>query len=735
MRLSLWMLALACGCGTAYAGDALLRHAQTQRQADRQVDDDTRPGLRAVRIAASGAARTAAAAPLAVRTAGGPGRAAPRASEQAAYRAADAAADRATRRDAGREAQRRSAAPATPPSLRTGGPLAARRMSADAGPDTRIVLPDTRATLTGAAVGNSVAWSQVSGPGTVVFQAADRAQTGVAASTPGTYVLRLSARDHTGRVVATDDVAFTVAPNPVALGSASTPLDHIRTTPRPALRSGHGLLPLGTSSCAIAPEIRLELMRHWGYAGSFGGSTPNDDPVLQEVKARPGVYPALYGVASLYPIFDNDRGQRPDLPRLPAEVYMRDAAGTLFRNGNGNGIVSPLASDASMRLVGEFIGGDLARVEAAIGQPIRLMTNEGEYGLWITGDNDPEQFWGRDPRVLSAYRASGMDNWFDFISFHKARHERQIKEGAFSRLSRGRPRYVAYQEGFAGERGRWAGWSWFIFRWEHFLDANGRPTVSDYSSPELYYNFHNSGWSGLQWQQGIPWDGITQILRAAGGVQALGQRNLYPFVSQGWDGGDSGGISDDESFVGAMKVLYAAGAIGAVSGYFTCSGPQFEAMRTNGAIGAARPTQVRGLINLARVHALFTHLDHYLLRGALLPGNGTHPYRSFDLATPTMEFDAVGETTQTPYQGGTAPMRTARVVARRIPGEDRWLVVAWANTGVDRDIRTTIDPQLGQLTLRARRAGSVYEIVRSGGATQVRLIDTDAMNPTAGLFP
>lgn len=614
------------------------------------------------------------------------------------------------------------------------GPNPAQRVVSNAGPDKRLALPDARVTLDGEVAGNSAQWTQLSGPGTAIFQSQAQARTSVYADRPGVYVFRLSARDSSGRTVANDDVTLTVEANPVVIGSQSTPLDHIRDRPRPALRSGHRLLPLSTSSCAISPEIRLELMRHWGYAASFSASTTNTDPLLLEVKSRPGTYPTLYGSASLYPIFDNDRGQRPELPRLPAEVYLRDAAGNLFRNGNGNGIVSPLASDASMRLVGEFIGTDVARVEAAVGQPIRLMTNEGEYGLWITGDNDAEQYWGRDPRVLSAYRASGMNSWFDFISFHKARHERQIKEGAFSALARGRPLYVAYQEGFGGERGRWAGWPWFMFRWEYFLDANGKPTVSDYSSPELYYNFHNSGWSGLQWQQGIPWDGITQILRAAGGVKSLGQRNLYPFVSQGWDGGDSGGISDDASFVGAMKMMYAAGAIGAVSGYFTCSGPQFEAMRTNGAIGAARPTQVRGLINLAQVHALFTHLDDYLLRGELLPGDGLHPYRSFDTATPTMEFDAVGESVQTAYQFGTAPMRTARVVARKLPAVDRWLVVAWANTGNDRDIRVTIDPRLGQLTLRARRAGSVYEISRSGGVNTIRLVDADAMNPTRGLF-
>lgn len=216
---------------------------------------------------------------------------------------------------------------------------------------------------------------------------------------------------------------------------------------------------------------------------------------------------------------------------------------------------------------------------------------------------------------------------------------------------------------------------------------------------------------------------------------SLGQRNIYPWVSQGWDGGDSGGVSDDDLFVGMMKAYYTAGAIGAVSGYFTCSGAPFEAMRTNGVVGAATPTQIRNLFLLGEVHALFSHLEPFLREGDLLPGTDKHPYQSFAQVTPAMEFTPVGEVRQTYGAFSIEPIRTARVIARKMKSEDKWLVTAWANTGNDRDIRLTIDPKLGELTLRARKAGSVYVLSLADNKTVIQLVDRDGMNPTAELFP
>jgi len=86
----------------------------------------------------------------------------------------------------------------------------------DAGTDASVSLPDT-ASLTGSASDDGLpnnslttSWSQVSGPGTVVFGDANAVATSATFSVDGTYVLRLTAND--GDLSSTDDVTITVAP-------------------------------------------------------------------------------------------------------------------------------------------------------------------------------------------------------------------------------------------------------------------------------------------------------------------------------------------------------------------------------------------------------------------------------------------------------------------------------------------------------------------------------------------
>ena len=179
----------------------------------------------------------------------------------------------------------------------------------NAGPDIAITLPDTRARLAGSASGDKLVWEQVSGPTAVTFQSADRAVTQVAARTPGTYVLRLSRESSASGGAASDTMTLTVNPNPVTIGATSTPLDHLRSEIRPVFKTGHTLLPLTYSSCAVSGNVQVEMMQNWGYAGQFTeGVNLTNSPVLQEIRNRPGTYPVAYSQASLWPIFNNYRG-------------------------------------------------------------------------------------------------------------------------------------------------------------------------------------------------------------------------------------------------------------------------------------------------------------------------------------------------------------------------------------------------------------------------------------------
>lgn len=613
--------------------------------------------------------------------------------------------------------------------------------AANAGPDLTVKLPDTRVTLLGSVRGGTAQWTQLSGPAKVVFLATNNPSTPVMADKPGTYKLRLAVNNANGKVLTSDTVVVRVAANPTVIGSASTPLDHVLSFNRPAMRAGNTMVPLSMSSCAVSSSVTRELVRNWGFGAQFNeGTNYGEDLVFAEVKNNPGKYPLVFSQASFYGIYNNYDGHNAGYPVLPADTYLHDANGQIILEG-GNPIVSPIAPDAAFRQIGAYMGKAMRQVEERTGQKTDLVINNGESGLWLTIDRWPWDKWGRDPKVTQALRAAGLDptregDWWKFLARNKARQERIIKETAYASLQLGQPRtYSWYGEGFGTERGRWAGWPWYNFLWEEYIDGNGRPQVSDYASPEMYYSFHNSGWSGLHGQQGIPYDGLTLLLRNAGGIRTLGQSLILPWVSQGWDGGDSGGISDDDMFIGAMKAIYTSGAAGAVVGYFTCDGAPFQAMRTNGVVGAQVPTQVRGLINTAKVHALFTYLEPFLRNGDLLPGDGNHAFHSWDITTPAMEFDVAGETKVNDPWNPDSKYHTARVLARKMRGADRWLVTAWANTGLDRDVRVTIDPRLGQLVLRARKAGSVYIVELVNGRVQQRLVDTDAMNPTRTLFP
>ncbi|MBW4673022.1 MAG: hypothetical protein KME52_02950 [Desmonostoc geniculatum HA4340-LM1] len=512
------------------------------------------------------------------------------------------------------------------------------------------------------------------------------------------------------------------------LNSQSTPLDHLKAAPRPVFKKGNTLLPLGQAHCGLSKDTYIELANYWGY-----GLPIQPDNLAEYAQANPGRYQPVAMVGEVYRFYDNYDGRHPNLPKLPPSTWLRDKNGNIILSG-GRAIVSPAAPNEAFQIIGDYYGKYIGQLERTAGQPIKLMMNQGESGLWILADNDPEQYFGRDPKVKADFNNSGLNDWFAYISRNKARQEGVLKQKLFSNLQ-SRPPYSWYQEQYGTERGRWAGWAWYMFKYENFLDSSRKPIVSDYTAPEMYYNFHNSGWTGIEYNTGVAWDALTQALNNISGAISLGQKFTYPWISMGWEGYTGQPISSPDTFMGMMKTYYAAGAIGSVGGYFVCSGPLWEALNYNRPIGATTPTLIRQLTIQGHAHALFSHLEEYLRKGDLLPGPNLHPYQSWTKVLPAMEFPAEGQTQQLQGRWGPVTVPTARVLARKISGEDRWLVTAWANVGNDRDVRVKIDNKLGTLTLRARRAGSVYVVKLVNGLVQQTLIDSDGMNPTKFLSP
>jgi hypothetical protein len=101
-----------------------------------------------------------------------------------------------------------------------GAAAANTNITVNAGGDTTVTLPAT-ASLTGAVVNPlggvlGLAWSKISGPGTVTFSAPSAAATTATFSSAGTYVLRITAT--VLLVSASDDVTVTVNAAPAPTG-------------------------------------------------------------------------------------------------------------------------------------------------------------------------------------------------------------------------------------------------------------------------------------------------------------------------------------------------------------------------------------------------------------------------------------------------------------------------------------------------------------------------------------
>ncbi len=612
-------------------------------------------------------------------------------------------------------------------------PTLASEIFVQAGTAKQVTLPDNVTTLDGYAVGKSVIWSVVNDDGSVSLESPIAVKTRAIFTRPGNYTLRLTATSFDGNSEASD-VQVSVKANPVVLSDASTPLDHLKALDAPHFKSNHTLLPLSQWSCGVDESIRVELLKHWGYSAQFGRGTSLGGGLATQIKANPGKYPVEFSINALIDVFNNYDGSAPGLPKLSADTWLRDANGATFLDG-GVPKVSPLASDAAMFAVGQYVGQEAAQIEQSLNHPISMINNGGEYGLWVLSENDPNVFYGRDPRVLKAFQESGLNNWYDYNAKQKARQEKALKAGIYSKMVKSNPYYSWYQESYGPARGRWWGWEGYNFRWENYIDKNNRPMVSDFSSPEMYYAFQNSGWTGFHADAMVPMDALTGVLKNAGGTVKLGQKYFYPWVSMGWDSQGVAGISESDLYVGMMKMYYTLGAIGAVSGDFTCGGKSFLDMYQNNPVGKTAPTQIKGFYLLSHVHALFSHLQPYVANSSLLPGPNVHPYSALNDITAAMEFPVDNEVSMVDGTFGKIAVPTARVVARKTKDKDQWLITAWANTGNDRNVTVTVDSKLGKLTLLARRAGSVYlaEIVNQ--QVTLRLIDQDAMNPTKTLFP
>ncbi len=143
-----------------------------------------------------------------------------------------------------------------------------------AGADVSVTLPAV-ANLAGAASDDglpnppgslTLAWSKVSGPGTVAFGSAGNATTTASFSAAGTYVLRLSAYD--GELTSTDDVTVTVS----AGGGGTNAAPVVNAGSAQAITLPATALLAGTASDDGLPNPPAALTLHWSLVSGPGGA-------------------------------------------------------------------------------------------------------------------------------------------------------------------------------------------------------------------------------------------------------------------------------------------------------------------------------------------------------------------------------------------------------------------------------------------------------------------------------
>jgi hypothetical protein len=476
----------------------------------------------------------------------------------------------------------------------------------------------------------------------------------------------------------------------------TTPAAYLKSLPAPHFAAGHALAPLTRYGWSLPFDTRVELAERWGYCLEFGGYVTEksvaklDDPESVESK----IVALTASDPAKYPLFVICNRELPADP--PPGTWCRDADGQLL-DGKAQSldgtvwhagmktIHSPEAPDSYWQQAGKLRADPIARIREKC--PIAIVLNGGEYGLGVIGFG--QKVWEKDPAVVEA---KGERGWFDYISERKA-HQELLVADAVRAVVPDRLLYVYYPTSGGTHRSRYGGWD----RW--YWDYTRMQVVSDLPSSESYYRHFNSGYTGDQ-------DQLTMVLNARGFEIAQGKPLSYNWLCAGWPRKDpETDLSPIDRYMGFLKCFYTAGMVGGNAGYYAYPKDRFK-----GPFPQDEPPHwLQQMVACGRVHALFSHLEDFLRNGDLLPGPNKHRWSK---GQPAYELPT------------GAP--NARVVARKHHNRAEWLVTAWAADGPEREVKVTI-PELGEITLLARPAGSVYRITKDAA----RLVDENGMLPTA----
>lgn len=476
---------------------------------------------------------------------------------------------------------------------------------------------------------------------------------------------------------------------------AATAVEHLKAAKPPVFRKGHTLLPLSRWGWSLPFDATVELCERWGYALEFGKyANMAAAEAAHDPESRQGKVCALTASdPKRYPLFVITHRPLKDMEKagqVPESFWLHDAEGTRLEGPAWKRKNPEVPVELFERMAQEALA-PLLRIKEVC--PIAVILDGGENGFTELGHAGPNL--KKDPAVVAA---KGELGWWEYYSRQKARSLMPTTR-AVRKAFPDRAAYIWYH--FGGMPGWTANeWTW---------DYKAMRSVADMPGQSLYFKHFNSGWTGKQ-------DLLTNFLCAVSRAQAQGDPLSYNWLCAGWK---EGKFSELDRYMGFLKCLYAAGQIGGVAGYFSPPKPGFR-----DDLGPEPGHWLAQIMILARVQALFSHLDDFIRQGELLPGPRKHPIvkQRTGQDLPAYEFPTGDE--------------TARVLARKHRQRDEWLVTAWAAAGEAREVKVFID-EVGDLTLTARPAGSVYRVKavvetrHEPPVVQTTLIDTDPLYPSA----
>ena len=516
-----------------------------------------------------------------------------------------------------------------------------------------------------------------------------------------------------------------------------TPAQYLAMQPKPNFAPDSRLPHLAKWSWPLSYELRVEMATNWGYALEFGSYNTLVNGGLQKDLSNNASIP--YKILTLISNFPGkfmlSVSLDANLPNnLSAGFWITNSAGYFvgentnttwlgITNTQYTKVVSPEAPYADLTNEAAFQTTPLLAILS--NAPIAIILNGGERDLdvWPNVKNacllDPRTLVL--PVVTNAWSAPGNTNgmsWPRYIAQRKAQ-QLSVLTAAVRAAVPNRELYVFYNT--RAEHARiWNteynrnGWTW--------EDAYGMggSWLSLYLNPILDMPFFEEYYTGLNdWTNvaGADFnhanDLLTHQLNSVGYNLRLGFTNNYSWVCGGWSNTDTNKLADIPCYTGFLKCLYTAGMVGAVAGYFeyptntipgsTFGGPGFDAAFPSN----SPPHWLLQIMALPHVHALFSHLDNFLYNGDLLSGPQRHICANDQ---PAYEFtNSVGYT-------------NARVLARKLRGQNQWIVTAWASDNISTNVTVTI-PTIGALTVTAVPSASVYQVTMTGTNVTQTLLD------------